>query len=181
MDFLLLTGLHKELELCYQQWPLVPICLLGEYGRIWVSLSWDLNHPYWLRFWVLLGGGAGYLPPPSRKDTGQAWGCHGWNIWGIPTHGLDTEWAQLKDVKEFLPNRKILGGGLAERCQKNCPTSGKVLGRGAQLGKKSRNTRGSAERYIGRSVVGDWMVLAEWLRGWSDTSSIWLPSENLSG
>ena len=29
----------------------------------------------------------------------------------------------------------MLGGGLAERCQENCPRSGKVLGRQAQLGK----------------------------------------------
>ena len=44
--------------------------------------------------------------------------------------------AQLKDTKKFPPRQKRLGGGLAERCQENCPPSGKALGRGAQLGKK---------------------------------------------
>ena len=50
--------------------PLAPICLLRECRRIWVSLCWFLNLPYWLRFRVLFGGGAGYPPPRSRKDAG---------------------------------------------------------------------------------------------------------------
>ena len=45
VDFLPLTGLHKELELWYQQRPLAPICLLKECRRIWLSLSWFLGFP----------------------------------------------------------------------------------------------------------------------------------------
>ena len=177
MDFLPLTGLHVELEVWYQQWPVAPINLLRECRWIWVSLSWFLNLPYWLRFWVLFGGGTGYLPPPSRKDTGGG----GWNIWGIPTYGLDTEWGSVERYWgiptqrwEFPP--KILGGGLAERCQ-NFPPTGKVLSRGTRSGKKSRKTRGPTERCWGSSIVGDWMVLADLLSKrliWH-FSSIWLP------
>ena len=43
--------------------------------------------------------------------------------------------ARLKDTEKSPPRQKILGGGLAERCQGNYPPSGKVLGRGARLGK----------------------------------------------
>ena len=43
--------------------------------------------------------------------------------------------AWLKDTEKFPPSQKILGGGLAERCQDNCSPSGKVLDMGAQLGK----------------------------------------------
>ena len=71
----------------------------------------------------------------------------------------------MKDTEKFPLSQKILGGRLAERCQGNCPPSGKVLGRGSQLWKKSRNTQGSAEGCEGCSVVGDLMVLAEWIRG----------------
>ena len=71
VDLLPATGLHKKLELWYQQWPLVPICLLRECRWIWVSLSWFSNLLYcW--DWVLFGSEAGYLPPYSRKDT--RWG-----------------------------------------------------------------------------------------------------------
>ena len=91
IDFLPLTGLHEELELWYQQWLLAPIFLLGECRRIWVSLSWFSNLPYWLRFLVLFGGGAGYLHPPSRQDTGVCVGGVRLNIRGIPTHDLDNE------------------------------------------------------------------------------------------
>ena len=96
VDFLPLTGLHEELELWYQQRPLAPVCLLRGCRRIWVSLSWFLNLPYQLRFSVLFGSGAGYLPPPSRKDTGagaqvkhpghtHSWSRH-WVVpcWKIP-------------------------------------------------------------------------------------------------
>ena len=50
VDFLPSTGLHEEPELWYQQWLLAPIHLLQECRHIWVSLSWFLNLPYWLRF-----------------------------------------------------------------------------------------------------------------------------------
>ena len=133
VDFLPSTRLHKELELWYQQWPLVPTCLLGECRWIWLSLSWFSHLPYWLRFWVLFGGGGGYLPPSSRKDTGRG---PGWNIRGISTHVLDMSGAWLKDTEKSPPSQKILGWGLAETCQGNYPPSGKVLGRGAQLGEK---------------------------------------------
>ena len=172
VDFLPWTGLYEEPELWYQQWLLAPIHLLRECRQIWVSLSWFLNLPYWLRFWVLFGSGAGYLPSPRRNDTG------GWNIQGI-THSWPRHWVGLgwKIPRKFPFSQKILHGGLAERCQENCPPSGKELGRGVQLGKKSRDTWGSAERCWGRSVVEDWMVLAKWLSKrliWP-FSSIWLP------
>ena len=122
VDFLPSTVLHKEPELLYQQQPLAPICLLRECRQNWVSLSWFLNLPCWLRFWVLFGSGAGYLPPPSRKDTG---GGGGWNIRGIPTHGLDTEWGLVESYWGIPTQSKMLGGGLAERCQENCPPSGR--------------------------------------------------------
>ena len=37
VDFFPSTGLHEELELWYQQWPFVPICLLRECRRIWMG------------------------------------------------------------------------------------------------------------------------------------------------
>ena len=106
VDFLPSTGLHEELELWYQQWPLAPIRLLRECRWIWVSLSWLLNLPYWLGFQVLFGSGAGYLPPPSRKDTG---GGSGWNIRGTPSHGLDTEWGSAERYWEISTQVKHTG------------------------------------------------------------------------
>ena len=117
VDFLPSAGLHKEPELWYQQWPLAPIDLLRECRQIWVSLSWFLNLLYWLRFWVLLDSGAGYLPPPRRNDTGVR-GAR-WNIQGIPTHGPDTEWGSVERYEKFPLSQKIPDGGLAERCQEN--------------------------------------------------------------
>ena len=132
VDFLTSTVLQEELELWYQQWPLVPIRLLGEWKWIWVSLSWFLNFPYWLRFWILFGSGAGYLSPPSRKDMG------GDKTSRAYTHLVSTlSGTQLKDTEKFLPRQKILDRGLAERHQGNYPPSGKVLGRGAWLGEKN--------------------------------------------
>ena len=163
VDFLPSTELHEESELWYQQWCLAPICLLGECRQIWVSLSWFLNLLDWLRFWVLSGGGAVHLTPPSRKDTGG--GGREWSIQGIPTPGLDPEGAQLKDTDH--PVKRYWVEGLAERCQENCPHSEKVLGReGLDCDK--------IEEYPGLC----WKILRSWhwghaaveqLRGWSDT------------
>ena len=84
------TGLHEELELWYQQWPLVPIRLLRECRQIWVSLSWS---------WISCTGWNSefYLsveqvtcPLPVGKILGG--GGDRWNILGISTHGLDIEW-----------------------------------------------------------------------------------------
>ena len=80
VDFFPSTGLHEEPELWYQQRPLAPIRLLGECRRIWVSLSWFSNLPNWLRFWVLFGSGAAYLPSPSRKDTGGRWTSRAYSL-----------------------------------------------------------------------------------------------------
>ena len=172
-DFLPSTGLCEELGLWYQQWALAPIHLLEECRWIWVRLSCFSNLPYWLRFWVLFGHGAAYLPSPSRKDTGGRW-----NIQGILTHGLDIKWGLVERYQEIptLAKDEIFSKILAEICQ-NCPPSGKVLGRGARLEKNLRNTQGLAERCWGCFVVGDCMVLAEWLTKrliWH-FSSIWLP------
>ena len=94
-------------------WPLAPIHLLGECRWIQVSLSGFLNLLYWLRFWVLFSGGADYLPPPSRKDTWRGMGGGRWNIWGIPTHGIDTEWGSVERYWEIPTQAKDteLGAG----------------------------------------------------------------------
>ena len=42
----------------------------------------------------------------------------------------------MEDTEKSPPRQKILGGGLAGRCQGNYPPSEKVLGRGTQLRKK---------------------------------------------
>ena len=94
-----------------------------------LGLSWFLNLPCWLRFWVLFGGGAGYLPPPSRKDAMRG---PGWNIQGIPTHGLDTEWGSVERYRGIPTQSKDAGWGAG---QENCPHNGKVRGSRAQLGK----------------------------------------------
>ena len=119
------------------QWTLVPICLLGECRRIWVSLSWFLNLPYWLRFWVLFGGGAGYLPPPSRKDTGDEGGVGGCETsGGIPTHGLDTEWGSVERCWGIPTQSKDTGWWAGWKMAGELPKQWKGTGRGAQLGKK---------------------------------------------
>ena len=166
VDFLSLTGLHEELELWYKQWPLVPIHLLGWCRWIWVSLSLFLNLSCWLRFWVLFGGGGGSCPLPVGKILG--WEPR-WNIRDIPTRGLDTEWCSVERYQGIPTQSKDSGWGAGWRCQENCPPGGKVLGREARLGKKLRNTWGLAKKCWGRTIVRDWMILVEWLRGWSDT------------
>ena len=116
-DEVIQSGLtsFKEPELWYQTQPLSPIRLLGECRQTWPSLSWFSNLPYWLRFWVLFGSGAGYLPPSSWKAASRA---GGWVKYpGHTRHGLDTEWAQLKDTEKFPLSQKVLGEWLAERCQ----------------------------------------------------------------
>ena len=49
--------------------------------------------------------------------------------------------ARLKDMEKSPPSQKIQGEGLAERCQENCPPSGRVLGKRAQLGKNQEMPR----------------------------------------
>ena len=160
-----MTGLHEEPELWYQQRLLAPVCLIRGCRRIWVSLSWFLNLPYWLRFSVLFGSGAGYLPPPSRKDTGAgAQVKHPGH-----THSWSRHWVVLcwKILRNSHPVKRYWVEGLAERCQENCPHSEKVLGReGLDCDK--------IEEYPGLC----WKILRSWhwghaaveqLRGWSDT------------
>ena len=127
LDYLPLPKLYGELEIWYQQWPLVPIRLFGECRQIWVSLSWFSNLPYWLRFWVLFGGGAGYLPLSQLEGY---WGRAQVKLFiqGIPIHGLDTEWDLVERYWEIPTQSKAIGCGLAERCQGNYSPSGKVWG-----------------------------------------------------
>ena len=47
----------------------------GSVDGFGLSVSWFWNLPYWLRFWVLFGGAADYLPPSSRKDTAGVCVC----------------------------------------------------------------------------------------------------------
>ena len=110
-----------------------------------------LESPVLVEILSLFGGGAD-LPPPSRTDTGVG---PGETSRTYPLMVLTLSGARLKDTEEFPPSQKILVGGLTERCQENCPPSGKVLGRGSRLGKKSSNTQGPAERCRGPSIVGD--------------------------
>ena len=82
--------------------PCAPICLLGEWKWIWVSLSWFLNFPYWLRFWILFGSGAGYLSPPSRKDMGGGMKHPG------HTHFWSKHWVGLswKILRNSYPDKR---------------------------------------------------------------------------
>ena len=125
VDFLPLTGLHEERELWYQQWPLAPIHLLGECRQISVNFSWFSNLQYSLRFWVLFGGGAGYLPPPSRKDTGVG---GGWNIQGIPSQGLDPEWGLVERYQEIPTQSKDTGWESGWKMPGELPTQWKSTG-----------------------------------------------------
>ena len=127
VDFLSSTGLHEELELWYKQWPLAPICLLGECRRIWVSLSWFSNLPYWLKFWVLFGAGADYLPSPSRKDTGGAWGVR-LNIRDMPIHDLDNKWGSVERYGEIPTQSKDTGWGAGWKMPGELPTQWKGVG-----------------------------------------------------
>ena len=45
-----------------------------------------------------------------------------------PLMSLNTEWNLVERYREILTQSKDIGWGLAERCQGNCPPSGKVLG-----------------------------------------------------
>ena len=50
-----------------------------------------LESPLLIEILSLFGGGAGYLHPPSRQDTGVCVCGVRLNIRGIPTHDLDNE------------------------------------------------------------------------------------------
>ena len=134
--------------------------------------------PYWLWFWVLCGSGAIYLPFPNWKDAGGG----AWNIQGISSHGLETEWGSIERYWEIPPQVKDTGWGAAWKMPGNTHPIERYggAGSGAQL-KTWRNTQGLAERCWGSSVVGDWVVLAEWLgkRLIWHFSSIRLPLSNL--
>jgi len=116
-----------------------------------------LKSPILVESLSLIWSGAGYKPPPRWKDTGV--GGSRWNIRDRPTHGLDTEWASVKRYREIPTQVKDTGWGAVWKMPGNTHP---VERRGVIL-KKSRNTGISAERCWGRSVVGDWVVLAEWL------------------
>ena len=127
---------------------------------VWLSLSWLLNLPYWLRVWVWFGSGAGYQPPPRWKDTGV-----GRVKYRGQTHSRSRHWVGLgwKIPRNSHPVERYWVGGCLKDAREY-PASGKVLGGGRVFyWKKSGNTGGSAERCWGHSVVGDWVVLAEWL------------------
>ena len=121
VDVLPSTGLHKEPDPWYQQQPLVPTYLLRECRKIWVSHIWFSNLPYWLSFWVLFGGGAGYLLLPGRKDTG-------WNIQGIPTHGRDTKWGSVERYREIPTHWKDTGWQAGWKMPGELPTQWKGTG-----------------------------------------------------
>ena len=100
VDFLPSTGLHKELELRYQQRPLAPICLLEECRRIWVSLSWFLGFP---------GGSAGkesacnvgdlgLITGLGRSGEGKGYPCQYSgleNSMDYIVHGVTKSWTRL--------------------------------------------------------------------------------------
>ena len=135
--------------------------LLWECRWVWVSLSWLSNLQYWSRVWVWFRSGAGYQPPPRWKDTGE--GGARWNIRDRPTHGLGTEWASVKRYQEIPTQVKDNGWRAVWKMPGNTHPVERYWWGGGVILKKSRNTGISAERCWGRSVVGDWVVLAEWL------------------
>ena len=92
IEFFSLTGFPEELELWYQQWPLVPICLLRECRQIWVSLSCFWNLSYWWRFSVLFDEIAAYLLPPSRKILRGQRVKHRRHIQSWSRHLLSLSW-----------------------------------------------------------------------------------------
>ena len=79
-------------------------------------------------------------PLPPGKTLG--WGGLGETSGAYPLMVYTLRGAQLKDTEEFPPSQKLLGKGLAETRQENCPPSGKVLWRGARLGKKIKEYPG---------------------------------------
>ena len=54
----------------------------------------------------------------------------------------------MKDIQKFPPRQKILAARLAERCQGNYPPGGKVMGSGAQMGKRIKEYPG-----LGRKIL----------------------------
>ena len=87
------------------------------------------------------------------------------------THSWSRHWAGLswKILRNSHSVRRYwVGGWLNDARGIAHPVERYWVG-GLNYGKKSRNTQGSAEGCQGCSVVGDLMVLAEWIRGWSDT------------
>ena len=71
VNFSPLPELYKDQEAWYQQRSLASICLLRESRRIWVSLSWFSDLPYWLMILSFIWQYSRYLPPPSRKILGR--------------------------------------------------------------------------------------------------------------
>ena len=71
---------------------------------------------------------------------------------------------QLKHTEKFPTRQKILGSRWLKDARRIAPPVEKSWVEGS-IGKKMRNTWVSAERCQGCSVIGDQMVLAEWLRG----------------
>ena len=105
------------------------------------GLHWFTDLPYWLRFWVLLGGDAGYLPPHSRKDT--RWGpsetpehTHSWSrqrvglSWKIPrnSHPGRRHWVGgwLKDARGITHpvERYWVGGAQLREKKEEYPGAG---------------------------------------------------------
>ena len=129
VDLLPVTGLHKEPELWYQQWPLVPICLLGECRWIWVSLSWFSNLLYcWDSDFYLavkqvtcpltvgkILGGAPVKHPGHTHSWSRQWVGLGWKIPRNPHPGKRYwEGGWLKDARGIIHpvERYWVGEGL---------------------------------------------------------------------
>ena len=165
VDFLPSPELHEEPEIWYLQWPLAPIRLLGESRRIWVNLSWFSNLPYWLRFWVLFGGGA-CCPPPKlcHLPVGKILVGVGWDSDEIsgayPLMVSTLSGAQLEDTEKFPPSQKIPGGRLGEKAQQNTQPVERYWS-GASTERNRGIPGAQLKRYWGHSIVGDWMILAE--------------------
>ena len=131
VDLLPSTGLREGPELWYQQWPLAPIYLLGECRQVWVFPGFWTSHIGWdSEFYLAVE----QVTCPLLAGK-MLWGAQGEISGAYPLMVWTLSGAQLKDTEEFPPSQKMLGGGLAKRCQENCPHSGKVLGSRAQLGK----------------------------------------------
>ena len=162
VDFLPATGLHKEPELLYQQRPLAPIRFLGECRRIWVKSLLVLESPVLFEILSFIWRWR-QLPVPSHQErlwVGGAWVKHPGH-----THSWSTHWEGLswKIQRNSHPVKSCWVRGWLKHARRIAHPVERYWGGGLDWEKKSRNTQGSAERCWGRSVVGDWTVLAEWL------------------
>ena len=96
---------------------------------------------------------------PAHFQLERYWRGPQWNIWGIPTHDLDTDWGSAEKYQEISTQWKDWLKDAREYS-----SSEKVLEEREGLDwKKTEEYPGLSWKMPGRSVAGNWVVLAEWL------------------